>query len=60
MSRRRLALFPACCETGYMPEERPPELEIIFDELARRGPYASPADMNRALETITRRYNARP
>jgi len=40
-----------------MPEERPPELDTIFDELARRGPYASPADMNRALETLTRQYN---
>ena len=60
MSTRRLALLPARRETGYMPEERPPELEIIFDELARRGPYASLDDANRALETITRQYNARP
>ena len=32
-----LAPFSARRETGCRPEERPPELEIIFVEFARRG-----------------------
>jgi hypothetical protein len=43
-----------------MTDDRPPELATIFDELARRGPYTSLADVNRALGRITDQYNSRP
>jgi hypothetical protein len=40
--------------------KRPPELQSIFDELSRAGPFASIEEMNRLVAARTRDYNATP
>jgi hypothetical protein len=39
---------------------RPPELQAIFDEIERAGPFASVEEINRVLAARTRDYNATP
>lgn len=42
------------------PPKRPPELQSIFDELSRAGPFASIEEVNRLVAVRTRDYNATP
>jgi hypothetical protein len=39
---------------------RPPELQAIFDEIKRTGPFASLEEVNRLLAVRVREYNATP
>jgi len=38
--------------------KRPPELQAIFDEIERAGPFASLEEINRLLAVRMREYNA--
>jgi hypothetical protein len=41
-------------------QKRPPELQSIFDELSRAGPFGSIEELNRLVALRTRDYNAMP